>query len=194
MGDVAQIMAAASAASSGAAGVSSSDPSPFRRRTESAAPGGGASSSSSSLPRASSSSSSGAPPKKAKLNRELAGILGTAPAGEDGPQGAPPLMPTRALALGGLKARRDAKRAKRWVWKSFANAARKDGALFCHWVRADAEPLEYPFARFNRKLEIVRYTDAEVRVGWGGVGGWVSGWVVGGRGAFGWCGERELSY
>lgn len=159
MGDVAQIMAAAAAAAGGGASAST-DPSPFKRRgggldAGGEGPGAGPSSAAASRP----------PPKKAKLNRELAGILGPGGAGE-GVQEAPPIMPTRALALGGLKARRDAKRAKRWVWKAFANSARKDGALFCHWVRADAEPLEYPFARFNRKLEIVRYTDAEVSGGW----------------------------
>lgn len=69
--------------------------------------------------------------------------------------------PTRKITIGGFKARPGAKRAKRWVWKPFTSSARKDGAQFFHWVRADSELLEYPFARYNKKADIVRYTDAE---------------------------------
>lgn len=47
--------------------------------------------------------------------------------------------------------------------KHFSNSARRDGVQLQHWVRDDVEYTDYPFARFNRKVEIVRYTDEEYR-------------------------------
>ena len=47
--------------------------------------------------------------------------------------------------------------------KKFSNSARGDGVQLQHWVRDDVEYADYPFARFNRKVEIVRYTDDEYR-------------------------------
>ncbi len=70
-------------------------------------------------------------------------------------------MPVQRLVLGGLKARRDAGKARRWAWKQFSSTGRRDGHQLSHWVRADAEFSDYPFARFNKRLDIVRYTDAE---------------------------------
>lgn len=49
------------------------------------------------------------------------------------------------------------------VWKGFTSSARKDGAIFYHWVRSDSEYTDYPFARFNKRMEILRYTDLEYR-------------------------------
>ena len=71
--------------------------------------------------------------------------------------------PIHPLALGGLKAKRDAAKAKRWVWKPFTSSARRDGARFSHWVRADSEMLDYPFSRFNKKMEVIQYSDEEYR-------------------------------
>lgn len=72
-----------------------------------------------------------------------------------------PQVPTRKALLTGLKAKPAAQRLKRWVWKAFTSSARKDNAALSHWVRADAEFTDYPFARFNKRADIIRYTDAE---------------------------------
>jgi len=72
-----------------------------------------------------------------------------------------PQVPTRKLAMPGLKAKPSSQRSKRWLWRVFSSSARKDGLALSHWVRADAEFTDYPFARFNKRVEVVRYTDAE---------------------------------
>jgi hypothetical protein len=61
----------------------------------------------------------------------------------------------------GLKAKPSSQRSKRWLWRVISSSARKDGLQLAHWVRADAEFTDYPFARFNKRVEVVRYTDAE---------------------------------
>lgn len=49
-----------------------------------------------------------------------------------------------------LKAKIGQSRVRPWKWMSFANPARKDGAIFYHWRRVADEGAEYPFARFNK--------------------------------------------
>jgi DNA methyltransferase 1-associated protein 1 len=68
---------------------------------------------------------------------------------------------SRKLALSGLKGKRNANKTKRWMWKPFANSARKDNATFHHWVRADAELSDYPFARFNKPVDVFQFTEVE---------------------------------
>jgi DNA methyltransferase 1-associated protein 1 len=53
------------------------------------------------------------------------------------------------------------RKPRKWKWMSFTNPARTDGATFHHWRRPSDEPKEYPFAKFNKKVEICSYTDAE---------------------------------
>ena len=36
--------------------------------------------------------------------------------------------------------------------------------MLSHWVRSDAELPDYPFARFSRRADVVRYTDDEYAV------------------------------
>ena len=93
--------------------------------------------------------------KKKKMSRELSGLLGH----DNVVDIAPPIVPTRKLA--GLKGVRKARGSQRWLWSPFSNSARKDGVQFYHWTRADADYIDYPFSRFNRKAEIVKYTDKE---------------------------------
>lgn len=50
------------------------------------------------------------------------------------------------------------KRVRKWEWTPFKNPARTDGAIFHHWRRVSDEPKEYPFAKFNKQLNIVSYT------------------------------------
>eukprot|EP00026_Physarum_polycephalum_P006764 Phypoly_transcript_06816.p1 GENE.Phypoly_transcript_06816~~Phypoly_transcript_06816.p1 ORF type:complete len:490 (+),score=116.35 Phypoly_transcript_06816:209-1678(+) len=48
-----------------------------------------------------------------------------------------------------------------WVWKGFRNSARRDNAIFKHWVRTDDKTEDYKFARYNRKLKLQSYTNDE---------------------------------
>jgi DNA methyltransferase 1-associated protein 1 len=48
-----------------------------------------------------------------------------------------------------------------WSWKPFRNSARKDNAVFYHWIRSDDKSEDYRFARFNKKLNLPSYTDEE---------------------------------
>lgn len=43
----------------------------------------------------------------------------------------------------------------------FTNPARCDGLILHHWRRAADEGKEYPFARFNKKLEMPSFNDIE---------------------------------
>ena len=43
----------------------------------------------------------------------------------------------------------------------FTNPARKDRLVLHHWRRAADEGREYPFAKFNKKLEMPQFNDAE---------------------------------
>lgn len=53
------------------------------------------------------------------------------------------------------------KAARPWVWAPFSSSSRTDGTLFYHWVRANVEYPDYPFARFDIHLDPVVYTDDE---------------------------------
>ncbi|CAM9715853.1 unnamed protein product, partial [Chrysoparadoxa australica] len=78
------------------------------------------------------------------MSREVYALLGK--------QGLAPVMPTKKPSL--FKDRRgDKDKAAKWVWAPFSNSARKDGAEFFHWVKADVEYPEYPYARYNIKLD-----------------------------------------
>lgn len=46
-------------------------------------------------------------------------------------------------------------------WKPIQSSTRKDNLQLSHWVRTYAEFPDYPFARFNKKVDIVNYTDEE---------------------------------
>ena len=53
-----------------------------------------------------------------------------------------------------MKAKLGMRKVRPWKWMAFTNAARKDGLVLYHWRRAADEGKDYPFARFNKKLEI----------------------------------------
>lgn len=53
------------------------------------------------------------------------------------------------------------KSARPWVWAPFSSSSRTDGTLFYHWVRANVEYPDYPFARFDIHLDPVVYSDDE---------------------------------
>ena len=53
------------------------------------------------------------------------------------------------------------KRVGKWEKKGFRNPARVDGVTFFHWQKAKRLEEAYKFSKFNRKLEIPQYNDAE---------------------------------
>uniref|UniRef100_A0AAG5DJP5 DNA methyltransferase 1-associated protein 1 n=1 Tax=Anopheles atroparvus TaxID=41427 RepID=A0AAG5DJP5_ANOAO len=72
---------------------------------------------------------------------------------------APPLLPTDTVSgYKKTKARLGMKKVRPWEWAPFVNPARTDGAVFHHWKRASDEQKEYPFAKFNKQLDIPSYT------------------------------------
>jgi DNA methyltransferase 1-associated protein 1 len=53
------------------------------------------------------------------------------------------------------------KPARPWTWAPFASSSRTDGAMFHHWVRANVEYTDYPYAKFDIHLDPVTYTEEE---------------------------------
>ena len=75
---------------------------------------------------------------------------------------APPLLPTDTGAgYKQVKARLGMKKVRKWEWAPFTNPARCDSAVFHHWRRITDEAKEYPFAKFNKKLNIPTYSANE---------------------------------
>ena len=54
-----------------------------------------------------------------------------------------------------------AKPARPWVWAPFTSSSRTDGLILHHWVRANVEYPDYPYARFDIHLDPVVYSDEE---------------------------------
>ncbi|XP_065175840.1 DNA methyltransferase 1-associated protein 1-like [Sycon ciliatum] len=50
---------------------------------------------------------------------------------------------------------------RKWTWMPFKNPARSDGLVLNHWRRAEDEGKEYAFSRFDKPLEIIKYSDVE---------------------------------
>lgn len=87
--------------------------------------------------------------------------------------GLPPMVPaplqppqpttptTTDLVRVGTKWISTKKPARPWVWAPFSSSSRTDGAVFSHWVRANVEYPDYPFARFDVHLDPVAYSDDE---------------------------------
>lgn len=75
----------------------------------------------------------------------------------------PPLFPSDTVGNGykQTKIKLGMRKPRKWKWMSFTNPARTDDATFYHWRRPSDEPKEYPFAKFNKKVEVPTYTDVE---------------------------------
>uniref|UniRef100_A0A023EXH5 DNA methyltransferase 1-associated protein 1 n=1 Tax=Triatoma infestans TaxID=30076 RepID=A0A023EXH5_TRIIF len=74
----------------------------------------------------------------------------------------PPLFPTdTGQGYKNTKANLSMKNVRPWKWMPFTNTARTDNAVFHHWRRVSDEGKEYPFARFNKKVQIPTYSDSE---------------------------------
>lgn len=90
------------------------------------------------------------------MHRELWGLLWT------DNKDAPPLIPTDTnQGYKQMKAKIGISKVRPWKWMPFSNPARKDGAVFYHWRRLADEGKDYPFARFNKAVEIPTYSDLE---------------------------------
>jgi len=48
-----------------------------------------------------------------------------------------------------------------WIWKPFRSSARKDGSVFHHWVKASDKSDDHSFARFNKKITMLDYTNEQ---------------------------------
>lgn len=73
---------------------------------------------------------------------------------------APPLLLPTDTGAGykQAKARLGMKKVRKWEWAPFSNPGRKDTAVFHHWKRISDDVKEYPFAKFNKQLNIPTYT------------------------------------
>jgi hypothetical protein len=74
------------------------------------------------------------------------------------------MVPTRKVGSAGFKQKRNTGPVH-WEWQTFSNPARSDpqwGELkLRHWVKSSLEYPEYPFARFNKRLDVMKYTQTE---------------------------------
>ena len=53
--------------------------------------------------------------------------------------------------------------ARKWTWAPFSSSSRPDGLILNHWVRANVEYPDYPYARFDIHLDPVQYTPDEYK-------------------------------
>ncbi|TRY80581.1 hypothetical protein TCAL_12721 [Tigriopus californicus] len=101
-----------------------------------------------------------APKRPEGMARELYNLL------YNDSKDAPPIVPTdsnRGLDQGykSVKAKLGMRKVRPWKWMPFTNPARKDSLVLYHWRRGQDEGKEYPFAKFNKRLEMPTYTDME---------------------------------
>lgn len=95
------------------------------------------------------------------MHRELWGLLWT---DNKYNKDAGPIIPTDTRQTQGYKQMRakiGQSRVRPWKWMPFTNPARKDGATFHHWRRLADEGKDYPFARFNKQVDVPVYSDLE---------------------------------
>ena len=63
-----------------------------------------------------------------------------------------------------LKAKLGMRKVRPWKWMAFTNPARRDALVLYHWRRVADEAKEYPFAKFNKRIETPQFTEAEYLV------------------------------
>ncbi len=87
------------------------------------------------------------------MNRELFNLLGGAPPTQSAGQSAGPIQ-------GNLKEPRPGLReGVKWVVVPFINPARSDGLKLVHWQRESEIDQSYPYAKLNKKVEVLKYKD-----------------------------------
>ncbi|KAK7100846.1 hypothetical protein V1264_023716 [Littorina saxatilis] len=90
------------------------------------------------------------------MARELWGLLWT------DNKDPPPIFPSDSnQGYKQLKAKIGSSKVRPWKWMPFTNPARKDGAVFHHWRKVADEGKDYPFARFNKTVDVPVYSDLE---------------------------------
>ncbi|CAG5864587.1 unnamed protein product [Menidia menidia] len=78
---------------------------------------------------------------------------------------APPLLPSDTTqGYRTVKAKLGCKKVRPWKWTPFTNPARRDGAIFHHWRRVAEEGKDYPFARFNKTVQVPVYSEQEYQM------------------------------
>jgi DNA methyltransferase 1-associated protein 1 len=98
--------------------------------------------------------------KKPKgMSREVFDLMGP------GQDSLLPSMQTNAtMTSAAFKSRRTTAAKGRWVWATFTNSARandENSKIFYHWVKSDVQSSDYPYAKFNIKLDPVMYSEDE---------------------------------
>ncbi len=73
----------------------------------------------------------------------------------------PAVQTNKVTAYAGLQKKRTSGVRGKWSWAPFKNSARTDSLEICHWVRSDINHSDYPYAKFNIKLDYVVYSDEE---------------------------------
>jgi DNA methyltransferase 1-associated protein 1 len=77
----------------------------------------------------------------------------------------PTIVPTRLIGPKSVKVGTkwisSSKPCRPWAWTPFTSSARTDGLLLNHWVRANVEYPDYPYARFDIHLDPIVYSDDE---------------------------------
>jgi DNA methyltransferase 1-associated protein 1 len=100
------------------------------------------------------------PAKKPKgMSREVFDLLG-----RDQDSLVPAMQSNASVASGAFKSKRVSALKGKWIWAPFASSARpKDevNKTFHHWVKADVQYIDYPYAKFNVKMDAISYTDDE---------------------------------
>jgi DNA methyltransferase 1-associated protein 1 len=76
----------------------------------------------------------------------------------------PAVQTNKITAYAGLQKKRTSGVRGKWSWAPFKNSARTDALEICHWVRSDINHSDYPYAKFNIKLDYVVYSDEEYEI------------------------------
>ena len=98
--------------------------------------------------------------KKPKgMSREVFDLIG-----RDKDALVPSMQSNATLVTGAFKSKRASAMKGKWVWAPFTNSARpkeEGNSAFFHWVKADVQYSDYPYAKFNVKLDPVIFSDDE---------------------------------
>ena len=98
--------------------------------------------------------------KKPKgMSREVFDLIG-----RDGDALVSSIQSNATLVTGVFKSKRASAVKGKWVWAPFSNSARpkeEGNSAFFHWVKADLQVTDYPYAKFNVKLDPILFSDDE---------------------------------
>ncbi|KRY90609.1 DNA methyltransferase 1-associated protein 1 [Trichinella pseudospiralis] len=99
--------------------------------------------------------------KKVRMKRELSMILKATFQTDESITLIPTISREKDLGLTTSKAKFSTQGVKKWIWTSFTNPARSDNLKLKHWCSKEDCEAVYPFARFNAKLTIPRFSSQE---------------------------------